>query len=92
MEKSRLVKARVAFAMSVNIDIRREGMRPTLTTSRMSAYLSDTGITIPRLVKAGVAILYYNTLYYTITYYHFNLTHIYMYVCIYIYIYIYCRL
>ena len=30
--------------MSVNIDIRGEGVRPTLTTSRMSVYLSDTGI------------------------------------------------
>ena len=30
--------------MSVNIDIRGEVMRPTLTTSRMSVYLSDTGI------------------------------------------------
>ena len=31
-------------AMSVNIDIRGEGVRPTLKTSRMSVYLSDTGI------------------------------------------------
>ena len=30
--------------MSVNIDIRGEGVRPTLKTSRMSVYLSDTGI------------------------------------------------
>ena len=29
--------------MSVNIDIRGEGVRPTLTTSRTSVYLSDTG-------------------------------------------------
>ena len=29
--------------MSVNIDIRGEGVRPTPTTSRMSVYLSDTG-------------------------------------------------
>ena len=34
---------RLTFAMTVNIDIRGEGVRPTLTTSRMSAYLSDTG-------------------------------------------------
>ena len=33
-------------AMSVNIDIRGEGVRPILTTSRMSVYLSDTGITV----------------------------------------------
>ena len=32
-------------AMSVNIDIRGEGARPTLTTSRMSVYSSDTGNT-----------------------------------------------
>ena len=31
--------------MSVNIDIRGEGLRPTLKTSRMSVYLSDTGST-----------------------------------------------
>ena len=30
--------------MSVNIDIRGEGVRPTLKTSRMGVYLSDTGI------------------------------------------------
>ena len=35
---------RVTFAMSVNISIRGEGVRPTLATSRMSVYLSDTGI------------------------------------------------
>ena len=34
----------LTFAMSVNIDIRGEGVRPTLKTSRMSVYLSDTGI------------------------------------------------
>ena len=34
----------LTFAMSVNIDIRGEGVRPTLATSRMSVYLSDTGI------------------------------------------------
>ena len=33
----------LACAMSVNIDIRGEGVRPTLKTSRMSVYLSDTG-------------------------------------------------
>ena len=32
------------FAMFVKIDIRGEGVRPTLKTSRMSVYLSDTGI------------------------------------------------
>ena len=32
--------------MSVNIDIRGEGVRPTLKTSRMSVYLSDTGIIV----------------------------------------------
>ena len=31
-------------AMSVNIDIRGEGVTPTLKTSRMSVSLSDTGI------------------------------------------------
>ena len=31
-------------AMSVNIDIRGRGVRPTLKTSRMSVYLSDTGM------------------------------------------------
>ena len=31
--------------MSVNIDSRGEGVRPTLTTSRMSAYFPDAGIT-----------------------------------------------
>ena len=36
----------LTFAMSVNIDIRGEGVRPTLTTSRMSVYLSDTGISL----------------------------------------------
>ena len=30
--------------MSVNTDIREEGVRPILKTSRMSVYLSDTGI------------------------------------------------
>ena len=35
---------RVTCAMSVNIDIREEGVRPTFTTSRMSVYLSDTGL------------------------------------------------
>ena len=35
---------RVTCAMSVNIDIRGEGVRPTLTTSRMSVHLSDTGL------------------------------------------------
>ena len=30
--------------MSVNIDVRGEGVRPTLKTSRISVYLSDTGI------------------------------------------------
>ena len=34
----------LTFAMSVNIDIRGEGVRPTLKTSRMSVYLSDTGM------------------------------------------------
>ena len=34
----------LTFAMSMNIDIKREGVRPTLKTSRMSVYLSDTGI------------------------------------------------
>ena len=29
--------------MSVNIDTRGEGVKPTLKTSRMSVYLSDTG-------------------------------------------------
>ena len=33
--------------MSVNIDIRGEGVRPTLTTSRMSVYLSNTGSNLP---------------------------------------------
>ena len=32
--------------MSVNIDIRGEGVRPTLKTSRMRVYLTDTGIII----------------------------------------------
>ena len=32
--------------MSVNIDIGGEGGSPTLTTSRMSVYFTDTGITI----------------------------------------------
>ena len=32
--------------MSVNIDMRGEGVRPTLKTSRMSVYLSDTGISL----------------------------------------------
>ena len=36
---------RVTFAMSVNIDIKEEGISPTLTTSRMSVYLSDAGRT-----------------------------------------------
>ena len=35
---------RVTYAMSVNMDIKGEGVRPTLTTSVMSVYLSDTGI------------------------------------------------
>ena len=35
---------RVTCAMSVNTDIREEGVRPILKTSRMSVYLSDTGI------------------------------------------------
>ena len=35
----------LTFDMSVNIDIKGEGLRPTLTTSRMSVYLSDTGMT-----------------------------------------------
>ena len=34
----------LTFAISVNIDSRGEGVRPTLTSSRMSACLSDTGI------------------------------------------------
>ena len=38
---------RVTCAMSVNIDIRGEGVRPTLKTSRMSVYLSDTGMVGP---------------------------------------------
>ena len=37
---------RVTRAMSVNIDIREEGVRPTFKTRRMSVYLSDTGIII----------------------------------------------
>ena len=36
----------LTFAMSVNIDIRGEGVRPTPATSRMSVYLSDTGSVI----------------------------------------------
>ena len=32
--------------MSVNIDIREEGLRPTLKTSRMSVNLSDTGMIV----------------------------------------------
>ena len=41
--------------MSVNIDIRGEGVRPTLKTSRMSLYLSDTGI------GQNICILYYRS-------------------------------
>ena len=37
---------RATFAMSVNIDVRGDGVRPTLTTSRMSVDLSDTGISL----------------------------------------------
>ena len=37
---------RVTLSMSVNIDITGARMRPTLTTSWMSVYSSDTGITI----------------------------------------------
>ena len=33
----------LTFAMSVNIDIRGNVVRPTLKTSRMSVHLSDTG-------------------------------------------------
>ena len=33
---------------SPNFDIGGEGARPTLKTSRMSVYLSDTGISMPR--------------------------------------------
>ena len=54
---------RVTCAMSVNIDIRREGVRPTFTTSRMSVYLSDTGIVIIIIIviitMIIIIILYY---------------------------------
>ena len=33
----------VTLPMSVNIDIRGEGVRPTVTTRRMSVYFTDTG-------------------------------------------------
>ena len=39
---------RVTCAMSVNIDIRGGGVMPTFTTSRMSLYLSYTGVFVFR--------------------------------------------
>ena len=60
-------------AMSVKIDIRGEGVRPTLKTSRTSIYLSDTGIILFTTVTFNVRfhhiILYHIMLYYTILHY-----------------------
>ena len=44
--------------MSVNFDIRGDGVSPTLKTSRMSVYLSDTGITtITIIITISIAIV-----------------------------------
>ena len=44
--------------MSANIDIRGDGVSPTLKTSRMSVYLSDTGITtITTIITISITIV-----------------------------------